>query len=38
MCLSETGDLTRRGRPFGRWIDRVEEYMSGGIGRGGRLR
>ncbi len=28
VCVSETEGPSRRGRPLGRWKDRVKEYMS----------
>ncbi len=38
VYVSETGGPSRRGRPLGRWKDRVKEYMSEkGATRGGGL-
>ncbi len=28
VCLSSVEGMNRRGRPFGRWEDRVREYVS----------
>ncbi len=28
VCVSEIKGLSRRGRPLGRWKDRVKEYLS----------
>ncbi len=37
VCMSESVDPNSRGRPLGRWRDRVKEYMcERGAARGGR--